>query len=297
MSTLNYLESFLVVGRTGNVSLAAKSLGLSQSSLSRQMKLLEEQLGVRLFLRQQRGVRLTREGLSLLKRLEPAMSQLHEVLEDTQEERQSLIGTVAMGSLTEIGQELLFPALLRFQKRHPTVRIIVEYLQEVEIVKRLKQGELDLALVTQPKMTGNLVSTPVTQEQIILVTRMQNPRKKISPEEIKELPFVAYRREDPLLMLYLKHVSANKKITLPHVVLAVNSHKSMLAALLENDYWSVLPSHSVTSYLQTGVLQKALPHEINGMLYLVYRRAQLRQRIGRHVINFLKLQLKSNPSP
>src|SRR4051812_20124444 len=102
MTTLGHLAHFNAVCQTLNISAAAKTLGITQPSLSRQLKRLEETLGFPLFVRRQRGIELTAEGVKLAEAISPVLTTLDERLNLLKGQSGSAKGKIRIGSLTEI---------------------------------------------------------------------------------------------------------------------------------------------------------------------------------------------------
>src|SRR5262249_54892656 len=112
---LRELRNFMRVARAGSVSRAAKELRLAQPALSRQIKKLEHELGVPLFSRHGRGVRLSAAGSLLLERAEAIAQLVHQTSEEIREERSPARGRITLG-VPPIGGRLVIPHFVeRFQ--------------------------------------------------------------------------------------------------------------------------------------------------------------------------------------
>nr|WP_304579602.1 LysR family transcriptional regulator [uncultured Acetatifactor sp.] len=145
-----YFKIFYYVAKYGNITKAAAALGNSQPNVTRVMKLLEAQLGCRLFLREARGVSLTEEGDLLYSHVEIAYRHLWSAQTELRGRDSLRSGTVEIGATETALHLFLLDALQDFRRRHPAVRIKIHNHTTPEIIKRLTDGKLDFAVVTTP---------------------------------------------------------------------------------------------------------------------------------------------------
>jgi len=192
---LRQLEILRAVADTGSFTAAGHQLHLSQSAVSRQILLLEDELSEQLFLRVGGKIRITPAGTALL-----ALS--HRVFEDIDttraaivESRQTLGGTIRLiGGMTVC--LYVFPPLLKeFKKAHPNVEVKVTPAATPRLIRQLQSGVADLGLVTLPVDDRSLVVEPVIREELLLVASPQHPlarKKRIAAADLADLPFVLF---------------------------------------------------------------------------------------------------------
>jgi DNA-binding transcriptional LysR family regulator len=140
------LRTFVAIAENGSFTRAAHQVFRTPSALSMQIKRLEETLGQSLFVREARRVSLTPEGevllgygRRLLKLNEEAVGRFL---------APSLEGSVRLGTPDDVGTRVLPQVLTRFARSHPAVQVNVNAGRSIDLLKRLDNGELDLALVT-----------------------------------------------------------------------------------------------------------------------------------------------------
>jgi LysR family nitrogen assimilation transcriptional regulator len=166
---LRELRNFMRVARAGSVSRAAAELRLAQPALSRQIKKLEQELGVPLFSRHGRGVRLSAAGSLLLERAEAIAQLVHQTSEEIRDERSPARGRMTLG-VPPIGGRLVIPLFVeRFQKAWPEVTLhmregVTSSLQEWLVDKRI-----DIAMLHNPPHLESLDITPVVQERMLVI--------------------------------------------------------------------------------------------------------------------------------
>jgi DNA-binding transcriptional LysR family regulator len=147
------LRQFAAVAGEQHVTRAAARLGITQSTLSRNIARLEADLGTTLFLRVGRTVRLTRHGQQFLPHVRRALDELSAGLDELTEELRPDRGRVAFGFLHSLGVRAV-PVILRdFRARHPGVRFTLVQDSHDVMLDKLRSGEIDLCL-TSPVPDG-----------------------------------------------------------------------------------------------------------------------------------------------
>ncbi len=176
---------------------AANELHVSQSTMSKQLKDLEEELGQQLYYRTNYGIQLTEAGMLLRKRCEELLS----IIDKTESEFRSLNfeekGDVYIGFSEGESTEPLVSILHDFQKKHPSITIHIYTGNLVELTEWLDQGRLDFAIVFHDADPERYVilDTPYDMAYGVLV-RKDDPvseKKYITFEELKTLPLITSR--------------------------------------------------------------------------------------------------------
>ena len=174
------LRSFLEVAELGNVTRAAESLYLTQPAVTQQILSLERELGVALFDRTGRGVRLTEAGQVLLEHARRSLAILDESRERIADLQAGVAGRLVIGAgvTTSIFH---LPAWLRsFRERHPGVDVAVRTGRSREVAAMALDREIDLGFVTSPVEHKDLRVIGLFEERIVLVdapkTRSAAPR-------------------------------------------------------------------------------------------------------------------------
>ena len=266
------ISCFLNLSKTLNFTQTSILMGLTQPSVSRQIRTLEENLGLQLFIRNKHFVQLTSQGREFRAEIEPLMRAFQSTIQRTLDTSKSFRGPLSIGCLPEVGQNHYYPYFLEFQKSHPDVNLHVRYLLAHEILDLLKAGELDFGITPQPQISENFRSYKISEERAVLVTRSGNTQfseVKKNPGKLTSLPFVGYSRVDSLLNAYLKSFHAPLDASKLEVLSSVNSHASMIEALLSRDCFAVIPSFSVETFVQAKKLKIVGENDLRTNLYLV----------------------------
>ena len=141
------LQYFLAVTREGNISAAAQSLNLSQPSLSRQLKDLEEELGAKLFIRGNRRIEFTEEGLILRKRAGEIMQLVELTESEISEVKNNISGTLSIGAGESLSMHRITEVFRRLKENYPDIRLNVVSGDTEDLQDRLDRGLLDFALI------------------------------------------------------------------------------------------------------------------------------------------------------
>lgn len=263
---LNFIKCFEVLAETLSFSEASDRLRLAQSNVSRQIKILEEDLGVLLFHRTRQGVSLTPEGVRFRNEILPLTRELNEKLSNFQNQQQEEIGEIKLGCFSEVGQSFFMPLCLEFQRKYPKISLEMAYESEQTILSGLEKSSIEFGIVSHPPIIEGLAAFPIMKQKIALVAPASI--KNISKATIEEAPFAVYEKTDMLLMeIWSKHVSKRSK---PAISAVVNSHRSIMDAVAMNGCFAALPVMSLKGYYRKDDIQIIEGYEIELPLFLVH---------------------------
>jgi DNA-binding transcriptional LysR family regulator len=192
---LRQLEIIRAIADTGSFTAAGEKLHVSQSAISRQILLLEEELGEPVFHRIGRRIRITPAGESLLQLSHRVFQDLQETVSSIGDKRESLRGTMRLvGGMTVC--LYVFPALLAEVRRvHPQLDLKITVGSAERSIAMLRSGAGDVGMITLPVEATDLVSVPVLEEELLLVTYPTHPlakKKSIAPADLDRQDFVLF---------------------------------------------------------------------------------------------------------
>lgn len=198
VTNLEYYKVFYHVARCGSITRAAERMAISQPAVSQSMKMLEKSLGVKLFVRSARGIRLTVEGDTLFSYVKRAYEEL-EKGEFVLEKLQNLeTGEIRIGASDMTLQFYLLPFLDEFHQQHPEIKVHVTNGPTPETLSFLKDGKIDFAVVTTPfRQEGNLSVHMVREIEDVFVaghryTHLKNHMTDL--EELKNYPLISLEK-------------------------------------------------------------------------------------------------------
>lgn len=192
---LRQLEIIRAIAETGSFTAAGEKLHVSQSAISRQILILEDELGEPVFHRIGRRIRITAAGESLLQLSHRVFRDLQDTVSAISDTREALRGSIGLvGGMTVC--LYVFPRLLAEVRRiHPSLDMRVTVGSTQRSIEMLRTGAGDLGLLTLPIEASDLVSVPLLQEELLLVTYPSHPlaaQKQIVPADLDKQPFVLF---------------------------------------------------------------------------------------------------------
>lgn len=176
--SLSFYKVFYEVAKTGNISRAAKVLFISQPAISKSIVKLEEQLGVRLFVRNSRGVSLTAEGELLFEYVKEAFETIGRGEDEIRMFREFNMGHLRIGSSTTLCKFLLIPYLREYLKEYPHMKISIHNQDSMSTMKELEDHRLDVGAVVLPSVKPGIGFLKIMDVEDIFVC---------TPEYLKNL--------------------------------------------------------------------------------------------------------------
>lgn len=191
------LRHFVAVGRTQHVTRAAEAVGVPQPALSRSIARLEADLGIALFVRSGRALRLSRAGVLLLEHAERSLAELETGLRAVAGETSPDSGRVAFGFLHTLGGTAV-PRLLReFRESHPGVRFELVQRSSDVLLELLRAGAVDLCLTSPLPQEPGLATRALQEQRLHLVVPQGHAfasRRRLRLAEAAEERFVGLER-------------------------------------------------------------------------------------------------------
>ncbi len=191
--TLQQLRTFLTVADRQSFSAAAQVLGLSQPSVSYQVKELEETAGLPLIDRLGKGIRLTEAGHVLYGYARRTVNLLDEAAISLEQLRGLERGALRVGASTTVGIYVIPAALGEYKRQHPELAISLEVGSRGQVQDRVLRNELDLAVIGPPLKDPDLESMPFMSDELVVIAPAGHPaagRRGLSLRDLKDEPFL-----------------------------------------------------------------------------------------------------------
>lgn len=192
---LRHLRYFICVAEEQNIGRAALRLHISQPPLTRQIQQLEEQIGVQLFKRTNRGVELTDAGRVLYDDARNILGMTERAVERSSKAAQGLLGRVDV-AIFGSGIFGAIPRLMRaFREAHPEVSIFLHNMVKDEQIDALRHGRITLAFNRLMRPVEGLVSETLLTEQLYVAIPTDSPlvgRTAVSMSELEHVPLVLF---------------------------------------------------------------------------------------------------------
>jgi LysR family transcriptional activator of glutamate synthase operon len=216
---LRQLQYFVKVARKQHVTQAAEELHVAQSAVSRQIHLLEEELGVNLFVQKGRNVHLTSVGRLFLSRIEGIMTDLERAVNEIHEFLDPEKGEIRIGFPHSIVIHLLPAVVAAFKKDHPNVKFRLRQGTYNSLTRDIKKGEIDLAFISPfPESHEHVTGEVLLTEELFAILpphHILSEYQTLRLEQLKDESFVMFSEEYSLrsiVMAACKEAGFNPKI-------------------------------------------------------------------------------------
>lgn len=191
---LRVLNYFLAIAREENFTKAASQLHVTQPTLSRQIADLEQELGVKLFVRSNHNIILIEDGMILKRRAQEILSLADKTKRDFLQKDEALSGTISIGSGEFRSTEYLAKMIAAFRQKYPNVKYEIYSGNANNIRDYIERGLLDIGLMSEPidMRKYNFVNMPVKEQWGVFVPNDSPLSKKecIAPEDLKGMSIV-----------------------------------------------------------------------------------------------------------
>ncbi|SOE07257.1 LysR family transcriptional regulator [Streptomyces sp. Ag109_G2-15] len=259
---LNLLRTFLAVYRSGSFTGAARLLGLSQPTVTTQMRTLERQTGRELFERLPRGVTPTPVAEELAARIAAPLDELAAVAGPEPREG-ARPEPVHLAGPAEILCTTVLPALAPLVAEGVRLRVATGLTDP--LLDELRAGRHDLVIATSRPRGRTLHAVPLTDEEFVLVAapvwagRLTDRLPVEGPAALHSVPLITYAEDLPIARRYWRHVfgrrlSCTAAVTVPDL-------RGVLAAVTAGAGFSVLPRYLCADLLDSGALVELVDPE------------------------------------
>lgn len=295
---INYFKEFVILAETKNYLEAAEILYISQSSLSKHIKSMENELGIILFDRTSRSVELTKIGEMLLPYANSIMNSQLEYTEMLQNELDDVRGQVTIGSIPAIAQYGITDLLVDYKKTYPQYMIKIFEYENHKLIESLRQKQCDLIFVRDFESAINeeeFVKIPYLTDRMVALLPQNHPLAQaeiIRLEQLRDEPFIQLEEDEFLLNLWQKcchHVGFK-----PRVTFSCHRTDGILDLVTRNMGVSLIMKNQVSHPAGSKLPDtppwstcKLIP-EVNVPVYLCYRKSKPLSKAARNFVESVK---------
>ena len=265
------LEMFHAVAETSSFTLAGRQLFVAQSAVSRKVRLLEEELGEKLFKRVNKRIFLTSSGEVMLRYTRRVFQDLRNASLEISDIAQLNKGTISIGSGMTACMYLLPPIIEKFQTRFPKLEIRVVTGTSETLISQIRNSAVDVGVLTLPVHCPDLEVIPFITEELVVVTSPRHhlfaKRRNMSREELKDCPMILFNPGTAtrrLIDVYFERLGLE-----PKIVMESESVATIKPLVRINLGISLLPLRAVSGEAKRGELH-----------YLRVRNEKLTRDIG-----------------
>jgi DNA-binding transcriptional LysR family regulator len=251
---LGHLRALVEAAQRGSFSHAAQALVLTQPALSARIHSLERELGVPLFHRMGRGVRLTEAGKALLPFAERALEAVRQGQESLSTGPQADSGRLQVGTARVIGTYVLPDLLKRFGEEHPGIAVHIRTGRSSDVLRMVVNEEVQVGLARDLRHP-EVLTAHLYDEEIVLVTHPSHPfalRGEASIYDVAKEPLILYDRDSSYFVL-IDRVCREAGVV-PNVEMNLDSIEATKQMIERGLGISFLPLHGINRELELGTL-------------------------------------------
>ena len=242
------LDHFLKIVKAGSLSRAADDLQIAHSALSREVKELEVEIGVKLLQRNARGVEATPAGKALCRQAEIILGLLGKVRDEVNNLADIPSGSVAFGMTATMSGILLAPLVKNYIELYPDVKLIIREGTSFRLRSALLAREIDMAVLNAPIAEPQLIFRPFFIEPFVLVGPANSnlhKRSKISMQEVSRLKLILPVAHNTTRMLI--DTAFEKQGLVPHNLLETDDAAPMIQLVSAELGYAMMPASSVSA--------------------------------------------------
>ena len=279
------LKYFLTVAREENITRASQYLHITQPTLSRQLMQLEEDLGVKLFIRSNHNILLTNEGMLLKRRAEEMLDLYDKTKEELSGDNQSLSGRIAIGfGETQCIIELS-KIIAGFHKNYPEVTFDFHTGIASDVKERIESGLTDIGLLIEPVEISkyNFIKMPRREKWCVLIKK-ESPlarKNRITARDLVGIPLITAKRKSVQNELENWFGEYYRQLT---IIATSNVSYSNRSIMVANDIGAALV-HEFPCVNDAVCLRPLYPEITNGS-FLVWKKNQANSALVNTFIAF-----------
>jgi aminoethylphosphonate catabolism LysR family transcriptional regulator len=267
------LKSFFMVARMGSITLAAKQLGLSQPTVTSQIRALEEAYGVELFYRGGRRLALSDAGVGLMPLVDQLVRQETEIEFFLRNSGEMATGHLRIGAT---GPYYILDAVDRFCRSHPAIEVSIEAGNSVQMLDALQEYRVDVASSSHRVDDARFLRIELARDPLVLVVHRSHPlagRKSVPVTALKQCRMLV-REVGSTTRAMTETMMAEAGVTSASTV-EIGSRESIREAIMRNLGVSVIARQEVPSHPDLRVLpfDDGAP-ELNEYLYCLHDRRE-----------------------
>lgn len=255
---LTNLRSFYTTVKNNSISKAALELHLTQPGLSMQLQALENEVGVKLLNRSNKGVQLTKEG-ELVYEFSETMLSLEDNLYKTLDNLKNNTSTLHISTCKSLGESIPC-SIYTFKEIHFDIDIAMDNDNSSNIIKKVINHEINIGIIQGTEGINDGISViPMLKDKMLLVGAPNSQEDVITLNELPKLPLILRENGSASLSL-LKAALKNKNINIDNlnVLLSLNTPESIKSSIASGRGYSFLSEVSITHELRNNTLKKIL---------------------------------------
>jgi LysR family cyn operon transcriptional activator len=285
---LRHLRYFLAIVELNNLSRAAEKMCVAQSTLSHALSQLEEELGIALFDRVGRNIRLTQAGRVFHEYAARTCNEAIRAKRAMRDLNELDAGTFTLGAIPVFPLSFLPRAVSSFSQRYPKVRIVVQDLLAAELEEKLALGALDLGIAFHPASRNDVESEYLFSERLVLAVGRGHPFAQKHRVQWKTLDSIPLALLTPKFSTRILIEDAFRAASAQlRVAVEMDTTESLLAVAADGQLATIVPERAGAAFECINLIPITHP-ELSRKLGLLWPKGTGRTRVATTFAEMLK---------
>jgi LysR family transcriptional regulator, transcriptional activator of the cysJI operon len=281
---IEHLKVFYTAAKTKNFSETARSLHLSQPTVSSQIRQLEEHLNTKLFNRTTKKIELTTSGKMLFQYADQILSLIYEAEKDINLLSNTVHGNLTIGASLTIGEYILPSILGKFKRKYPHINLIMKTFNSEQIISNLHHSEIEVGFIESTLFYPYFEQQAFLEDELVIITSTHpshsiiGDRTHITHDELFQLPIILREQGSGTRQvieenLQKHHLDPNKL----NVMLELPNTEAIKSAVESGMGISIISKSAIKKELQIGSLRTVSIKDIQmkRYFYTVHEKQQL----------------------
>lgn len=250
---IKQLTYFLAIVEEGNITKAAERLHIAQPHLTQQLKLIEDELNVKLIQRTTRKFQITDAGKRLWHRSKQMMELMESTVKELKDFNEGLEGTLLIGTISSSGDILLPQRICSFNKKYPNINFEIREGSTNEILELLKNGIIEIGIIRTPLNSEIYESISLPSEPMVAATshsmNWEDNEKNICLKDLADKPLLVHRRYEKMILEL-----CNQRGFEPRILCKIEDTRSILllantgvgVAIVPKDWIKLIPNMNLS---------------------------------------------------
>lgn len=298
---LQQLSTFCTIISEKNMTTTAQRLKVTQPTISRQIRLLENELGVELLERGDRILRPTVQGQLFFEYAQKILNLVHKAERAVQSLPAHLEGLIRVATINYLGMSLMAPVVCHFLRPGNQFKIHLSYASSIdEIIEKMKKKQVDAAILPHLREEYGIdfpyyESCPLFQDSMLFVGSKKDISlpNKISIKDMNKKPVVSFADMFPRFNLYLEEKKKERNVHLDPIF-EVNNLGTLKKIIEVGQYWGFMPAFSIQKQIQSGRLSVVQMKEVDYSVGIHFY--NLKNLKNKKLIEIILLMLKKQIS-
>lgn len=285
---IKQLTFFLTIAEEKSITKASEKLHIAQPHLSQQLKLLEEELNVKLIERTTRKFQITDAGKRLWHRSKQIIELMDSTVKELKDFNEGMEGTLSIGTISSAGDILLPQRIYSFNKKYPKINFEIRECSTNEILELLKSGVIEIGIIRTPLNSEIYKSISLPIEPMVVAISNSlcwNNKEKICLKELADKPLLVHRRYEKMITELCKQNGFN-----PRMLCKIEDTRSILLLANTGIGIGIVPKDWIELISNTNLNYKEINEpSLNTSTTIVWMKDQYLSSAAKHFLQTFKV--------